>query len=163
MVQQVTNKVERTGGGMPEYAFMKPYIAKIDGKPFLKRFILFRTPLCSIDITRICTDDLSRPFPHDHSRSFVSLKFGTYDEWVYYNPEEPTERRFRKHRRFSFHQLRHNQAHTITRVSPKLVTILFLGPKRHGSSYWTPTGLQSTGMKVDQNDSLVRSLPERTV
>jgi hypothetical protein len=152
---KVTNKVERTGGGMPEWAFMKPYIARIDGVPFLKRFILFRTPWASIDITRICTDDTARPFAHDHSRSFVSFKFGWYREWVLYNPDDLSERRFRDHRRFSFHLLRHNQAHTITEVSPKLVTILFLGPKRHGSSYWTPSGLQSTGMKVDQNDSPV--------
>src|SRR5271163_1262571 len=90
---QVTNVVTRTGGGMPEWAFMKPYVSSIDNVPFLKRFIVFRTPLASIDITRICTDDNKRPFPHDHSRSFASLKFGSYKEWVYYNPNDLTQRR----------------------------------------------------------------------
>jgi hypothetical protein len=160
---QVTDKVIRTAGGLPEWCllsvgivngkpvFFWPYKSEINGKRFLTRFILFRTPLASVDITRISMADDDRAWPHDHSRSFVSWKFGSYEEWVYYNPADLTSRRYRKHRRFSFHQLRHCQAHSITQVSPGLVTVLFLGPKRRKSSYWTPEGMQSTGMIADRD------------
>jgi hypothetical protein len=96
--------------------------------------------------------DNQRAYPHDHSRSFVSFKLGSYEEDVFYDPADLTSRRHRKHGRFSFHQLRYNQAHSITKVSPRLVTVLFLGPKRQKSSYWTPSGKQTTGMMVDQDD-----------
>jgi hypothetical protein len=149
---RVTNTVTRKDGGMPEYAFLKRYWSRIDGKPFLTRFIVFRTPLASIDVTRIHMADNDRAWPHDHSRSFVSWKFGSYDEDVFYDPADLTSKRHRKHSRFSFHQLRHCQAHSITRVSPRLVTVLFLGPKRRKSNYWTPGGMQTIGMKVDQDE-----------
>lgn len=149
---QVANKVERQGGGMPEYALFHRYWSDIDGERFLTRFIVFRTPWASVDVSRIHRADDRRPFPHDHSRSFVSWKFGSYDEWVHYDPDDLTQRRFRTHGRFSFHLLRHNQAHSITRVSPHLVTVLFLGRRQHGSNYWTPAGKQSIGMAVDQVD-----------
>ncbi len=159
----VTNKVERKAGGMPEWAllgigrnhegkltFYWPYTSDVDGERFLTRFIVLRTPLVSMDITRIHSDDTKRPYPHDHSRSFVSWKFGSYDEFVYYNPNDLRERRFRSHRRFSFHLLRYDQAHSITHVSPGLVTMLFLWRKRQKSNYWTPNGKQTIGMGVDQ-------------
>ena len=163
MATEVKNKVTRTKGGMPGWAILGvgradgkwvtywPYKSEIDGKRFLTRFILFRSPLFSIDITRIHMSDDQRAYPHDHSRSFASFKFGSYEEWVYYEPEDLTQRRFRKHSKFSTHLLRFNQAHSITRVSPGLVTILFLGPRHQKSNYWTPTGFQSIGMKVDQD------------
>jgi hypothetical protein len=144
---QVTNKVERKDGGMPEYAFMYPWWSKIDGKPFLSRFVFFRTPWATIDITRIHTDDNQRPWPHDHSRSFVSFKLiGSYDEDVFYDPDDLTSRRRRRHSWLSCHLMRYNMAHSITRVSPVLVTVLFGGPTRRKSSYWTPAGLQPTGV-----------------
>lgn len=164
VTEHVTNKVTRTHGGMPEWCLLGvgvqdgkpalywPYTSDIDKKRFLTRFIILRTPLASIDVTRISMADDDRPFPHDHSRSFVSWKWGSYKEWVYYNPDDLTQRRFREHGRFSFHQLRYTQAHSITEVSPGLVTVLFLWRKRGKSNYWTPDGLQTIGMKVDQQD-----------
>jgi hypothetical protein len=146
----VTNKVERKYGGMPEYALARWYWSDIDGQRFLTRFILFRTPLVSVDVTRIHRADDQRPYPHDHSRSFASLKFGSYEEDVFYDAGDLTSRRHRRHRRFSVHLLRYTQAHSITRVSPHLVTVLFLGPKRQPSNYWTPDGKQTIGMAVDQ-------------
>ncbi len=146
----VTNKVERKFGGMPNYALLTPYWSRIDGQPFLSRFIVFRTPLVSVSVTRIHTADDQRPYPHDHSRSFVSFKFGSYEEDVFYDPADLTARRHRTHRRFSFHQLRYTQAHSITKVSPRLVTVMFSGPKRQKSNYWTPDGKQTIGMAVDQ-------------
>jgi hypothetical protein len=148
---QVTNVVTRKNGGMPDYAFCFPYWSDIDGKRFLSRFILFRTPLASVDITRIHMPDNQREYPHDHSRSFVSFKLiGSYDEDVFYDPHDLTSRRHRTHRWLSCHLMRHSMAHSITRVSPFLITVLFLGPRRRKSNYWTPDGFQTIGMKVDQ-------------
>lgn len=161
---RVTNEVKRTAGGMPEWCLLGvsvvdgkpvtfwPYTSEIDGKRFLTRFIVFRTPWASVDVTRISMADDNRAFPHDHSRSFVSWKFGWYKEWVYDDPDDLSQRQFREHGKFSFHRLRYSQAHSITEVSPGLVTVLFLGPKRQKSSYWTPIGKQSIGMKVDQDE-----------
>jgi hypothetical protein len=161
----VTNTVERKHGGMPEWAVLGvgrnhegrlvaywPYTSDIDGQRFLTRFMVLRTPLASVEITRIHMDDGARSFPHDHSRTFASWKLGRYAEDVYGDPADLTARRHRRHRRFSMALLRHTQAHSITWVSPKLVTVTFLGPKRGKSSYWTPDGFQSIGMGVDQEE-----------
>jgi hypothetical protein len=151
----VTMGMMRKNGGMPEWAFMRTYFSnkwKGDNqKRFLSRFIFFRTPYLSMDITRIHGDDNDREYPHDHSRSFISFKLiGKYNEWVYYNPDDLSERRYRKHRWLSCHLMRHNMAHTITHVTPYLVTVLLLGPRKHGSNYWTDEGMQTSGMAVDQ-------------
>jgi hypothetical protein len=161
---RVTNKVDRKNGGMPEWAVLGvgknhegkwvtywPYTSDIDGKRFLTRFMPLRTPWVSVDITRIHSDDGERTWPHDHSRSFISWKFGWYAENVHDDPDDLTVMRHIRHRRFGMHLLRHSQAHSITEVSPKLWTILFLGPKRGKSSYWTPDGFQTIGMGVDQD------------
>jgi hypothetical protein len=148
---EATDVVTRKNGGMPEWAFLEPYWADVNGKRFLSRFMFFRTPLLSCDITRIHTADNQRDHPHDHSRSFVTWKLlGSYDEWVHYDPSDLSQRRFRRHRWLSAHLMRHNMAHSITRVSPVTVTFAVQGPRRHKSSYWTPDGLRTTGMKVDQ-------------
>jgi len=162
---EVTNKVERSHGGMPSWAILGigrnhegkiriywPYKSEIDGERFLTRFILFRTKYAGCEITRIHMDDTSRPFPHDHSRTFLSGKlWGTYTEWVYYDPQDLSKKKLIAHRRFGLHRLRHTEAHSIMWVSPRLVTVLFTGPQRQASNYWTPSGLQSIGMGVDQN------------
>lgn len=163
MTGQVTNTVTRKHGGMPNWAVLGvgvdhegklkvwwPYTSDIDGERFLTRFIFFRTPLASADITRIHMDDTDRPYAHDHSRTFWSLKFGWYSEWVHSDPENLDRKKHIRHRRFGIHRLRYTQAHTITEVSPRLVTVLFLGPHRQASNYWTPAGKQSIGMGVDQ-------------
>lgn len=161
---QVTHEVTRTHGGMPNWALLGvgidaarklrlywPYRSEIDGQPFLTRFIVFRTPLASVDITRIGMADNQREHPHDHSRDFWSFKLtGWYEEDVFYDRDDLANRRHIRHRRFGIHRLRHTQAHSITRVSPHLVTVLFLGRQRQASNYWTPAGLQTIGMAVDQ-------------
>jgi hypothetical protein len=160
---QVTNKVARKHGGMPEWAVLGigknhegrwvvywPYTSDIDGERFLTRFMPLRTPWVSVDITRIHMDDGDRAWPHTHSRTFRSLKFGWYAEDVYYDPDDLSVMRHIRHRRFGLHRLRYDEAHSITEVSPKLWTILFLGPKRAKSWYWTPAGRQTIGMSVDQ-------------
>ena len=161
-VPKVTKTVTRKHGGMPNWGFLGvgikdrrpvlywPYWSDIDGERFLTRFIALRTPLVSMDVTRIHKDDSSRAFPHDHSRSFVSWVFGGYHEWVHYNPSDLAQRRFRRHRRFSMHLLRYTQAHSITWASPKLVTVTFLGPRKQASNYWTKLGKQTIGMGIDQ-------------
>lgn len=159
----VTHEPVRTHGGMPDWCLLGigadadgklrlywPYRSQIDGKPFLTRFIVFRTPWASADITRISMADDQREYPHDHSRTFWSFKLGWYEEDVFYDKNDLTVRRRIRHRRFGVHRLRYTQAHSITRVSPHLVTILFLGPRRQKSNYWTPAGLQTIGMSVDQ-------------
>jgi hypothetical protein len=156
-------EVVRTHGGMPDWCLLGigtndgklalywPYTSEINGERFLTRFIVVRNPWFSVDITRISMpDDDKRMWPHDHSRTFWSWKFGSYDEWVYSDPSDLSKRKLRRHPKFSLHRLRHTEAHSITRVSPGLVTVLFLGRKRQKSSYWTPKGKRSIGMKVDQ-------------
>lgn len=158
----VTNEVARKNGGMPSWAVLGvgvnhegklvlywPYTSDIDGERFLTRFIVLRTPYVSCDVTRIHMTDDQRAYPHDHSRTFWSWKFGWYAEEVYDNPAGLTSVRHIRHRKLGIHRLRYTQAHSITAVSPHLVTVTFLGPKRQPSSYWTPTGKQSTGMGVD--------------
>jgi hypothetical protein len=163
-VASVTATVTRTHGGMPNWCLLGvglvdrkprlfwPYTSSIGAKRFLTRFIIVRNPLFSVDVTRIhMPDDSEREWPHDHSRDFWSFKAGWYEEWVYGNPDNLEDRILRKHSRFSVHRLRHTQAHSITRVSPRLVTVLFLGRSRQKSNYWTPSGFQTIGMKVDQD------------
>lgn len=146
METQATPEVRRKGGSMPEWAMFRWFTSDVNHRRFITRFILLRTPFISLDVSRIHKDDRDRPHPHDHSRSFASLKFGSYDEWVYYDPTDLSKRRFRSHRRFSLHLLRYTQAHSITRVSPRLITVLFLGPRHQESTYWTPTGKVLTGV-----------------
>jgi hypothetical protein len=160
-------EVSRTHGGMPAWAFLGagydgeklrlywPYKSEIAGKRFLTRLIVVRCRWFALDITRIhMPDDGEREWPHDHSRDFWSWKTGCYEEWVYDNPDDLSSRQLRHNRRFTIHSLRHTQAHSITRVSPRLVTVMFLGPKKQKSSYWTPDGKQPTGMKVDQDGEI---------
>ena len=159
----VTKKVVRKHGGMPNWALLGvgidaegktrlywPYTSEIDGERFLTRFMVLRTPWVSLDITRIGMADDQREYPHDHSRTFRSLKFGWYEEDVYYDRDDLTKMEHKRHGRFSIHRLKYTEAHSITRVSPKLVTVLFLGRQRQKSNYWTPKGLQTIGMAVDQ-------------
>jgi hypothetical protein len=160
--QGVMNKVTRKHGGMPDWALLGiglqdrrpvlywPYWSNVDGERFLTRFIIIFTPLGGIHVTRVHTADNARLYPHDHSRSFISFKLGWYNEWVYYNPQDLSQRRLRTHGRFSFHLMRYNMAHSITQVSPKLVTVLFLGRKKQKSNYWTALGKRTIGMKIDQ-------------
>jgi hypothetical protein len=160
----VTPEVKRKNGGMPDWAFLGagtdhegrlrlywPYTSDVGGRRFLTRFILFRTPWASMDITRISMADDQREYPHDHSRTFWSWKWGWYAEDVYDDPDDLARVRHVRHRRLGVHRLRHDQAHSITEVSPHLVTVLFLGRRRQKSSYWTPEGKQTTGMAVDQD------------
>jgi hypothetical protein len=143
--------VIRKNGGMPKWGLMRWYWSNVGRERFLTRLIVLRTPLVSCDITRIHGADDQRVHPHDHSRSFMSFKvLGGYDEWVYYDPSDLTQRRFRRHRWLSCHLMRYNMAHSITRVAPVTVTVTFLWRRRQKSSYWTPDGLKTIGMKVDQ-------------
>jgi hypothetical protein len=158
----VTQKVERKNGGMPKWAvlgvsrmdgewkFYYPYTSEVDDKRFLTRFILLFTRWGGVHITRISMADDQRKWPHDHSATFLSWKFGSYAEDVFTDPADLTKVRHVKHRRFGIHRLRWTEAHSITHVSRGLVTVLFLGPRRTTSSYWTPEGKQNTGMKMDQ-------------
>lgn len=164
---KVTNTVIRSHGGMPEWALLGvgiaggrprlfwPYTADIDGQRFLTRFIFFRTPWAALDVTRIGMADDQREFPHDHSRTFWSLKFGWYEEDVYTDPADLSVKTHKAHPRFSVHRLRYTEAHSITRVSPRLVTVLFLSRKQGKSHYWTPSGFQTTGMRADQEDGSI--------
>jgi hypothetical protein len=158
----VTPKVERKNGGMPKWAvlsvsrvdgkwrFYLPYTSEVGGKRFLTRFIFLFTRWGGCHVTRISMADDQREWPHDHSATFWSWKFGSYDEDVFDDPDDLSVKHSVKHRRFGIHRLRYDQAHSITRVSPRLVTILFLGPRRQASNYWTPEGKQGLGMKMDE-------------
>ena len=149
-VSQITQKVTRSGGGMRRWMFLTPYWSDIDGQRFLTRFVLFFTPLAGCHVTRIHMADDQRKWPHDHSATFWSWKLGAYAEDVYADPGDLTQVRHVRHRRFGIHRLRWTQAHSITHVSPHLVTVLFLGPRRNNSNYWTPDGRQGLGMKMDE-------------
>ena len=145
---QVT--VVRKYGGMQRFMFMKRYWSEIDGRRFLTRFVFVFTPWGGCHITRIHMADNQRDWPHDHSATFWSWKFGWYAENVYSGDPSNPVMRYVRHRRFGIHRLRYDEAHSITEVSPRLFTVLFLGRRRHGSHYWTPDGLVGLGMKMDE-------------
>jgi hypothetical protein len=162
---QVTAEVKRKHGGMPDWALLGvgrdaegklrlywPYTSEINGERFLTRFIVLRTPYGSCDITRISMADDQREFPHDHSRTFWSWKLGWYAEDVYTDQADLSAMQHKRHRRLGIHRLRHTEAHSITSVSPRLVTVLVSGRQRQTSNYWTPTGLQTIGMAVDREE-----------
>ena len=123
---QITPEVERKSGGMRRYMFMERYWSEIGGQRFLSRFVFFFTPWAGSHITRVHMADNQREWPHDHSATFWSWKFGWYAEDVYDNPGDLASKRHVRHRRFGIHRLRYDQAHSITEVSPRLITILFL-------------------------------------
>lgn len=161
---QVTHKVERKHGAMPAWALLGigidvsgklrlylPWWSEINDRRFLTRFIVFRSPFGGCEITRVHMADNQREDPHDHSGTFASLKLGWYAEDVYDNPADLTSKRHIRHRRFGIHRLRYTKAHSITEVSPKLVTITIGGIRRQTSSYWTPAGKRSTGVNGDQD------------
>jgi len=145
-------KVERKGGGMPKWAFFMPYWSKIDGEPFLTRFIFAFTPYGGAHITRIHKADDQRKWPHDHSATFLSIRLlGGYEEDVYTDPADLTGKRHRVHKWLSASKLRYGEAHSITSVKPWTVTLLLLGKRRQKSNYWTPEGKQPLGMKMDDD------------
>lgn len=148
----VTPKVERSGGGMPKYAFFRPYWSRINDRPFMARFIFFFTPLAGCHITWIRQADNQREWPHDHSATFISFRLlGSYEEDVFTDPSDLGKIEHRRHRWLSATRLRHTEAHSITKISRfPLVTVLFLGRRRQKSSYWTPGGKLLTGMKMDE-------------
>lgn len=144
-------RVERRGGGMPERAFLSPWWSRIGGRPFLSRFIVFLTPRAGCLLTWIRQADIQREWPHDHASSFWSfMLLGSYDEKVYDDPADLAKVRVRHHRWLSGHVLRHDQAHSVTRVGKFTVTLVITGRRKHKRSYWTPQGRQSTGMKMDE-------------
>jgi hypothetical protein len=147
----ITHVTERKKGGMRKWMFMEPYWSDIDGQRFLTRFVFFFTPWAGCHVTRIHMADDQREYPHDHSATFWSWKlWGTYDEDVYDDPKDLGRVRRVKHRRFGIHRLGWDQAHSITRVSPVTVTMLFLARRRNHSGYWTPEGKQSLNMTMDK-------------
>lgn len=152
MTTAVTPKVTRTGGGMPKVAFLKPYRSMIDGRPFLDRFILFFTPYAGCHITWIRQADNQREWPHDHSATFISFRLlGGYEEDVFSGDPHNPAKQHRRHKWLSASVLRHDQAHSITSLSRwGALTVLFLGRRQRTSSYWTPEGLENTGMKMDE-------------
>jgi hypothetical protein len=143
--------VERKFGGMPKWAFFTPWWSRVNGKPFLSRFIVFITPWAGMHITWIRAADNQREFPHDHSRTFLSFKLlGGYEEDVYTDPADLTAVTRRAHGWLSAHVMSLHHAHSITRVRPFTVTVLLLGPRRQPSNYWTPDGKKTTGFKIDE-------------
>jgi hypothetical protein len=151
MTARITHKVERKGGGMRRWMFAEPYYSDIDGQRFLTRFVFWFTPFGGCHVTRIHMADDQREHPHDHTRTFISIKLaGGYEEDVYSGDIASPDRRHRKHRWLSWHVMPYDQAHSITAVRPLTVTLLFLGRHRHGSGYWTPDGKVPLGMPVDE-------------
>jgi hypothetical protein len=155
------SQVERSNGGMPRWSFLGirlddgqpkidwPYFSNVNGERFLTRFIVFFTPWGGCHITRISMADDQRKWPHDHSRTFLSWVMGWYAEEIYDAPDDLSSKRHVRHRRFGIHRLRWTEAHSITAVSPRLWTILFLGRQRNMSTYWTPEGKSPLGMKAN--------------
>lgn len=157
-----TSVVERSHGGMPRWSFLGlrfedgrirtdwPYWSNVNGQRFLTRFIVAFTPVGGLHVTRIHGADDQREWPHDHSRTFWSLRLlGSYDEDVWDDPDDLSAKRHRRHRWLSLSRLGWDQAHSITRVDPLTVTLLVLGRKRNKSTYWTPDGKTDLGMRLN--------------
>jgi hypothetical protein len=130
--------------------FMEPYWSDVDGKPFLTRFVFWFNPRGGCHVTFIHQPDNQREWPHDHSASFVSVKLiGGYEEDVYSGSHTRPDKRHRKHRWLSCHVMHASEAHSITRTSRILVTLVILGQRVQPSNYWTPQGLKSIGLRMD--------------
>jgi hypothetical protein len=152
MTSLITPKVDRKDGGMPKRAFLRPYYSRIDGKPFLSRFIFWFTPKSGCHVTWIRQADNQREWPHDHTATFKTLILsGSYEESVYSGDPANPVKTHRKHRWLSRMELRWDQAHSITSISRwPLVTLLTLGERCNSSSYWTPKGKEALGMPADE-------------
>jgi len=131
----------KDGRRMPRWGVWRPYWVRVGGAPFLQRRIIVICPWFAVLYTRIHLPDGDRD-PHDHSRSFASLILtGEYTEKVYGSPDDLTHVRYRRHRRYSWHVLRREQAHQITAVSRSLLrTLVIAGPYRGPATFWTPEG-----------------------
>ena len=146
-------RMERSKGGMPKFALLRPYWSHLDGKPFLTRFIFIFCRRFGCHVTWIRQPD-ARTWPHDHSAPFWSLQLaGSYDEDVFDDPARLDQSARRRHRWLTVTPLRADQAHSITRVSRFCVTILFLGRRCQKSKYWTPDGEVPLGMTMDEDPS----------
>lgn len=110
------------------------------GRPYMDRLRLVQTPLASLYLHRIHSEDLDE-FPHDHPWWFASLVLsGRYTEYVYSSPADLNLARIRNRPRGSLRVLRRREAHRITEIDGKLRTLVLAGPHHESWRFWTDTG-----------------------
>jgi hypothetical protein len=110
------------------------------GGPYLDRVRLVQTPLGSLYLHRIHTED-GDEFPHDHPWWFASLVLsGRYTECVYANPSDLNDTRIRNRPRGSLRRLSRHEAHKITKIDGKLRTLVLAGPHHQTWRFWTADG-----------------------
>jgi len=123
----------------PRWGVWQRHWVEVGGEPFLDRRQVIQTPWCAVLLTRIYQIDGRDP--HDHSRWFASwIISGRYQELVYDNPADLSDRQFRSHRRWSWYVLRTDQAHRIIGLRQPLWTLVVAGRHRGTWSFWTPDG-----------------------
>lgn len=132
-------KTERSARST-RWALMGRHWVRVDDRPFLGRLQIVQTPWFSILLTKLHSADIGRD-PHDHSRWFCSwIITGGYNEFVYMDPHALDNRCYRQHRRWSWHVMHPEHAHSITRVHKPLWTLVLAGKQRGTWSFWTPRG-----------------------
>jgi hypothetical protein len=131
------------------WQFMQPFRVKRNGRLFMDRLKVLKTPWFGIYLHCIHGPDVD-PDPHDHPWFFVSVALtGGYEERVWDYPASigsysavgaATFARTRTHSRFRPMLMRRSQAHEITKVDGYLWTLVFVGPDHEDWRFWTRSG-----------------------
>lgn len=109
-----------------------------EGLIYLVRRRIVQTPWFGIYVHDIHEPDGSDP--HDHPWSFISVVLrGHYVERVFADPLRSRSNVRRLHRRFSVHRMGRSSGHKIIEVSPRLVTLIIVGPRRGDWGFYQRT------------------------
>ena len=117
------NRVERKRG---KWAFLRWHDIYLDGKPYLTRFQILKTPWFSIKLHWIHVPDKDRAL-HDHPWAFAAVVLrGGYEE---YESKDPANKPgvLKTIRWFNYKNT--VTAHRIATVKPKTLTLVVTGPK----------------------------------
>lgn len=112
------------------------------GSVMMKRRRLIQTPLFGIYLHTHEREDTYRAL-HDHPWNFTTLILRGYYTEKHYRPKSEVldEAEYRTWRRFSIHHMNANKdAHVITEVEPKTISLLLAGRKRREWGFYTPKG-----------------------
>lgn len=118
--------------GRARWGFNERFVIGKPGNPMLERWRLLQTPWFGIYVHFIYREDLD-PVCHDHPWAFWSWVLrGGYTELVQVDPRSTRwdDQYLHSHNRFSLHSFPLANAHRITHVQPKTVTLVLVGRKQ---------------------------------
>ncbi|MEM7096166.1 MAG: hypothetical protein AAF567_24385 [Actinomycetota bacterium] len=134
------------------WAWMRKFTIGAAGDPYIERFVLIRTPICSVMVHRLHRPDADRDL-HNHPWSFASVVIsGGY--WESYASAGNLAERNRDPRRpqgdlaahpSRFVRLTNRKRawvdyHRITQVLPGTRTLVLAGPRQNSWGFWRETG-----------------------